>query len=114
MQWSSKPIANEKGHRRSRCPPPPPRHRSPPPPCHPHRRSRSQKVSKPFALGHLRKGTGFLALFKMSHVGDLWERLVQAALRERTGTDVYGRPVGGIAGNVPFSLADNKDIDEIL
>ncbi|KAF3452614.1 hypothetical protein FNV43_RR03047 [Rhamnella rubrinervis] len=51
----------------------------------------------------------------MSRAGDLWERLVRAALRrERTGTDVYGRPVGGIAGNVPSSLANNRDIDEIL
>lgn len=51
----------------------------------------------------------------MSRVEDLWERLVRAALRrERTGTDAYGRPVGGIAGNVPSSLANNRDIDEIL
>lgn len=51
----------------------------------------------------------------MSRVEDRWERLVRAALRrERTGTDVYGRPVGGIAGNVPSSLANNRDIDEIL
>ncbi|KAF3448934.1 hypothetical protein FNV43_RR09652 [Rhamnella rubrinervis] len=51
----------------------------------------------------------------MSHVGDLWEHLVQAALRrEIIGTDVYGCPIGGIAGNVPSSLANNRDIDEIL
>lgn len=51
----------------------------------------------------------------MSRVEELWERLVRAALRrERTGEDVYGRPVGGIAGNVPSALAKNRDIDEIL
>lgn len=51
----------------------------------------------------------------MSGVEDLWERLVRAVLRrERTGTDAYGRPVSGIAGNVPSSLANNRDIDEIL
>ena len=52
---------------------------------------------------------------KMSRVEDLWERLVRAALRrERTGTDALGRPVGGIAGYVPSSLTNNRDIDEIL
>ncbi|TKY50586.1 Callose synthase 9 [Spatholobus suberectus] len=51
----------------------------------------------------------------MSRAEDLWERLVRAALRrERTGDDAYGRPVGGIAGNVPSALAKNRDIDEIL
>ncbi|KAH7543621.1 hypothetical protein FEM48_Zijuj02G0203200 [Ziziphus jujuba var. spinosa] len=51
----------------------------------------------------------------MSRAEDLWERLVRAALRrERTGTDAYGRPVGGIAAFVPSSLANNRDIDEIL
>ncbi|KAJ4834525.1 Callose synthase 9 [Turnera subulata] len=48
---------------------------------------------------------------------DLWERLVRAALRrERVGTDALGRPVagGGIAGYVPSSLANNRDIDQIL
>ncbi|KAJ1385823.1 callose synthase 9-like [Sesbania bispinosa] len=51
----------------------------------------------------------------MSRVEELWERLVRAALRrERTGDDAYGRPVGGIAGNVPSALAKNRDIDEIL
>ncbi|KAL5566482.1 hypothetical protein UlMin_029646 [Ulmus minor] len=51
----------------------------------------------------------------MSQAEDLWERLVRAVLRrERTGKDAYGRPVGGIAGNVPSSLANNRDIDEIL
>ncbi|KAG8637297.1 hypothetical protein MANES_15G103700v8 [Manihot esculenta] len=51
----------------------------------------------------------------MSRVEDLWERLVRAALRrERTGTDALGRPVGGIAGYVPSSLANNRDIDAIL
>ncbi|XP_024994756.1 callose synthase 9 isoform X3 [Cynara cardunculus var. scolymus] len=51
----------------------------------------------------------------MSHVGHLWERLVRAALRrERTGTDAYGRPTGGIAGNVPSSLSNSRDIDPIL
>ncbi|XP_061343058.1 callose synthase 9 [Gastrolobium bilobum] len=51
----------------------------------------------------------------MSRVEELWERLVRAALRrERTGGDTYGRPVGGIAGNVPSALAKNRDIDEIL
>lgn len=51
----------------------------------------------------------------MSHVEELWERLVRAALRrERTGDDAYGKPAGGIAGNVPSALAKNRDIDEIL
>ncbi|XP_057953714.1 callose synthase 9 isoform X2 [Malania oleifera] len=51
----------------------------------------------------------------MSRVEDLWERLVRAALRrERTGVDAYGRRVSGIAGNVPSSLANNRDIDAIL
>ncbi|XP_062171494.1 callose synthase 9 [Alnus glutinosa] len=51
----------------------------------------------------------------MSRVEELWERLVRAALRrERTGIDAYGRPFTGIAGNVPSSLANNRDIDEIL
>lgn len=51
----------------------------------------------------------------MSHVEELWERLVRAALRmERTGADAYGLPATGIAGNVPSSLANNRDIDEIL
>ncbi|XP_071742690.1 callose synthase 9 [Rutidosis leptorrhynchoides] len=47
--------------------------------------------------------------------GTLWERLVRAALRrERTGIDAYGRPAGGIAGNVPSSLSNSRDIDPIL
>uniref|UniRef100_A0A2P2MBM2 1,3-beta-glucan synthase component FKS1-like domain-containing protein n=1 Tax=Rhizophora mucronata TaxID=61149 RepID=A0A2P2MBM2_RHIMU len=51
----------------------------------------------------------------MSRAEDLWERLVRAALRrERIGTDALGRPVSGIAGNVPSSLANNRDIDAIL
>ncbi|XP_062083872.1 callose synthase 9 [Humulus lupulus] len=51
----------------------------------------------------------------MSQVDELWERLVRAALkRERTGKDAYGQPIDGIAGNVPSSLANNGDIDEIL
>ena len=51
----------------------------------------------------------------MSHVEDLWERLVRAVLRrERTGIDAQGRPIGGIAAFVPSSLANNRDIDEIL
>ncbi|KAF5748794.1 callose synthase 9-like [Tripterygium wilfordii] len=51
----------------------------------------------------------------MSRVDDLWERLVRAALRSiRIGTDALGRPVSGIAGNVPSSLANNRDIDTIL
>ncbi|XP_020235310.1 callose synthase 9 [Cajanus cajan] len=51
----------------------------------------------------------------MSRAEQLWERLVRAALRrERIGDDAYGRPVGGIAGNVPSALAKNRDIDEIL
>ncbi|KAJ9153386.1 hypothetical protein P3X46_026831 [Hevea brasiliensis] len=51
----------------------------------------------------------------MSRAEDLWERLVRAALRrERIGTDALGRPVGGIAGYVPSSLANNRDIDAIL
>ncbi|GMN26653.1 hypothetical protein TIFTF001_001381 [Ficus carica] len=52
---------------------------------------------------------------KMSRVEDLWERLVRSVLRrERTGKDAYGRPIDGIAGNIPSSLANNRDIDEIL
>ncbi|KAK6802370.1 hypothetical protein RDI58_000150 [Solanum bulbocastanum] len=48
----------------------------------------------------------------MSRVEDLWERLVRAALRgHRTAA---GRPAGGIAANVPSSLANNRDIDDIL
>ena len=51
----------------------------------------------------------------MSGAEELWERLVRAALRrERIGNNAYGRPVGGIAGNVPSALAQNRDIDEIL
>ncbi|KAJ8760129.1 hypothetical protein K2173_010985 [Erythroxylum novogranatense] len=51
----------------------------------------------------------------MSRAEDLWERLVRAALRrERIGTDGVGQPVGGIAGYVPSSLANNRDIDAIL
>ncbi|KAK6925714.1 1,3-beta-glucan synthase subunit FKS1-like, domain-1 [Dillenia turbinata] len=52
---------------------------------------------------------------KMSRVEELWDRLVRAALRsERAGLDAFGRPAGGIAGNVPSSLANNRDIDAIL
>lgn len=51
----------------------------------------------------------------MSRVEDLWERLVRSVLRrERTGKDAYGRPIDGIAENIPSSLANNRDIDEIL
>ncbi|GAV74732.1 Glucan_synthase domain-containing protein/FKS1_dom1 domain-containing protein [Cephalotus follicularis] len=51
----------------------------------------------------------------MSSVEDRWERLVRAALRrERTGKSALGQPVGGIAGYVPSSLANNRDIDAIL
>lgn len=51
----------------------------------------------------------------MSQAEDLWERLVRAALkRERTGIDALGQPHGGIAGYVPSSLANNRDIDAIL
>ena len=40
---------------------------------------------------------------------------MHAALRSaKTGFDAFGRPVGGIAGNVPSSLANNRDIDAIL
>lgn len=40
---------------------------------------------------------------------------MHAALRsEKAGFDAFGRPVGGIAGNVPSSLAKNRDIDAIL
>lgn len=45
---------------------------------------------------------------------DLWERLVQAALRGRnTGGGLYRQPEAGLAANVPSSLG-NKDIDDIL
>lgn len=52
----------------------------------------------------------------MSQVEHLWERLVHAALRsdKAGGFDAFGQPVGGIAGNVPSSLANNRDIDAIL
>ncbi|KAJ0019989.1 hypothetical protein Pint_31314 [Pistacia integerrima] len=51
----------------------------------------------------------------MSRVEDQWERLVRAALRrERIGLDALSQPAGGIAGNVPSSLANNRDIDAIL
>ncbi|KAI3969712.1 hypothetical protein MKX01_020273, partial [Papaver californicum] len=51
----------------------------------------------------------------MSRVEENWERLVRATLRrERTGGDAFGRPVTGIAGNVPSSLENNRDIDAIL
>ncbi|KAG6682973.1 hypothetical protein I3842_13G169600 [Carya illinoinensis] len=52
---------------------------------------------------------------KMSRAEELWERLVRVVLsRERVGADAYGHPGIGIAGNVPSSLANNRDIDEIL
>ena len=51
----------------------------------------------------------------MARVEERWERLVRAVLRrERMGPDLYGRHGTGIAGNVPSSLANNRDIDEIL
>ncbi|XVE78801.1 hypothetical protein DITRI_Ditri14bG0007100 [Diplodiscus trichospermus] len=51
----------------------------------------------------------------MSRAEELWERLVRAALRrERFGMGTIGQPVGGIAGYVPSSLANNRDIDAIL
>lgn len=51
----------------------------------------------------------------MSRAEELWERLVRAALRrQRSGVDAYGRVDGGIAANVPSSLANNRDIDDIL
>lgn len=51
----------------------------------------------------------------MSRAEVLWERLVRAALRrDKVGDDTYGRPVVGIAGNVPSALSKNRDIDEIL
>ncbi|KAG2675086.1 hypothetical protein I3760_13G168700 [Carya illinoinensis] len=51
----------------------------------------------------------------MSRAEELWERLVRAALsRERLGAYAYVHPGIGIAGNVPSSLAKNRDLDEIL
>ncbi|KAK9941340.1 hypothetical protein M0R45_017946 [Rubus argutus] len=51
----------------------------------------------------------------MARVEERWERLVRAVLRrERMGPDAYERHGTGIAGNVPSSLANNRDIDEIL
>ncbi|XP_050371424.1 callose synthase 9 [Argentina anserina] len=51
----------------------------------------------------------------MARVEERWERLVRAVLRrERMGPDLYERHGTGIAGNVPSSLANNRDIDEIL
>ncbi|XP_022729546.1 callose synthase 9 isoform X3 [Durio zibethinus] len=51
----------------------------------------------------------------MSRAEELWERLVRAALRrERFGMGAIVQPVGGIAGYVPSSLANNRDIDAIL
>lgn len=50
----------------------------------------------------------------MSKVEVNWDRLVRAALRRgRGGADAFGRPITGIAGNVPSALA-NRDIDAIL
>ncbi|OVA03159.1 Glycosyl transferase [Macleaya cordata] len=55
------------------------------------------------------------SLLEMSRVEENWERLVRAALRrERLGGDGFGRPVTGIAGNVPSCLENNRDIDAIL
>ncbi|CAN6573084.1 unnamed protein product [Malus baccata var. baccata] len=51
----------------------------------------------------------------MSRVEQRWEHLVRVVLsRETMGADAYGRHATGIAGNVPSSLANNRDIDEIL
>ncbi|XP_059665125.1 callose synthase 9 [Cornus florida] len=51
----------------------------------------------------------------MSRAEVLWERLVRAALRrERTGVDAWGQVVSGIAGNVPSSLENSRDVDAIL
>ncbi|KAL3519146.1 hypothetical protein ACH5RR_021735, partial [Cinchona calisaya] len=51
----------------------------------------------------------------MSRAEELWERLVRAALqRQRSRTDAHGRVDSGIAANVPSSLANNRDIDDIL
>lgn len=50
----------------------------------------------------------------MSRVEVNWDRLVRAALRrDRGGADAFGRPITGIAGNVPSALA-NRDVDAIL
>ncbi|XP_062017344.1 callose synthase 9-like [Rosa rugosa] len=51
----------------------------------------------------------------MAQVEERWERLVRAVLRrERMGPDAYEQHGTGIAGNVPSSLENNRDIDEIL
>ncbi|CAL1390847.1 unnamed protein product [Linum trigynum] len=51
----------------------------------------------------------------MSGAEELWERLVRAALRsERTRAGAFAGAVTGIAGNVPSSLENNRDIDSIL
>lgn len=51
----------------------------------------------------------------MSRAEELWERLVRAALRrQRHSANAYGRVDGGIAANVPSSLSNNRDIDDIL
>lgn len=50
----------------------------------------------------------------MSGAEELWERLVRAALRSQRGGLSAGRAEGGIAANVPSSLANNRDIDDIL
>lgn len=55
----------------------------------------------------------------MSRVEDNWDRLVRSVLRrelrrERTGSDAIGGRPTGIAGNVPSSLENNRDIDAIL
>ncbi|KAK1589242.1 hypothetical protein Q3G72_031874 [Acer saccharum] len=69
----------------------------------------------PLVLNSVSELACFHSHQKMSRVEDLWERLVRAALRrERIGTDTLGRPVSGIAGNVPSSLENNRDIDAIL
>ncbi|KAE8673622.1 hypothetical protein F3Y22_tig00111779pilonHSYRG00222 [Hibiscus syriacus] len=51
----------------------------------------------------------------MSRAEELWERLVRTALRrERFGMSTVGQPAGGIAGYVPSSIANDRDIYTIL
>ncbi|KAL8159934.1 LOW QUALITY PROTEIN: hypothetical protein V2J09_001471 [Rumex salicifolius] len=76
-----------------------------------------RSVSSTFASSHLPQSAHLstASRVQMSHAEDLWERLVRAALRrEKGGTDAFGRPAAGIAGNVPSSLANSRIIDEIL
>ncbi|CAI9106685.1 OLC1v1005889C1 [Oldenlandia corymbosa var. corymbosa] len=66
-------------------------------------------------MGKKEERSSAAAIVEMSRAEELWERLVRAALRrQRHGADAFGRVDGGIAANVPSSLSNNRDIDDIL